>query len=212
MQERYAVAFRAGSAAATGRLDVEPDRLLLHGVAGPDVLELEIPFAELAEIRVGRRPEERLNGYRTLVLERTNGPAVRVAPLGLAMLPEIADLLHSLTRPTEESVLAVSVQLKAGCLDRARNLLAKGPPLDPALLGLSQHEVYLSENEAIFVFHGSNVRARVNRAIRHPAVWRAGLAWQRCFAAPPQIMELADVSFDSDPAYRWIAPDQQGPA
>lgn len=210
MHERYAVAFRAGSAAATGRLDVEQDRLVLQGVAGPDVLELEIPFAELAEIRIGRRPEERLNGYRTLVLERTNGPAVRVAPLGLAMLPEIADLLHSLTRPTDENVLAVSVQLKTGCLDRARNLLAKGPPLDPALLGLSQHQVYLHENEAIFVFHGNNVRARVSQAIRHPAVWRAGLAWQRCFATAPQIVDIAQLSLDTTPGYSWPAPDCPG--
>jgi len=207
--QRYAVAFRAGSAAATGRLDVEQDRLLLQGVSGPDVLKLEIPFAELAEIRVGRHPHERLKGYRTLVLERTNGPAVRVAPLGLAMLPEIADLLHSLTTPTDESVLAVSVRLKAGCLGQARKLLAKGPPLDPALLGLSHHEVYLREDEALFVFHGSNVRARVSQAIRHPAVWRAGLAWQRCFAAPPEIVEPSELSLEAAPAYRWLAPGPQ---
>jgi hypothetical protein len=209
MHERYAVAFRSGSAAATGRLDIEQDRLVLRGVAGPDVIELEIPLSELVEIRVGRRPQDRLNGYRTLVLERTNGPVVRVAPLGLAMLPEIADLLHSLTRPTDESVLAVSVRLKAGCLDRARKLLAKGPPLDPALLGLSHHEVYLREDEAVFVFHGANVRARVSQAIRHPAVWRAGLAWQRCFAAAPQIVDSAELSLDTAPAYSWTASDRE---
>jgi len=209
MHERYAVTFRSGSAAATGRLDIEQDRLVLQGVAGPDVVELAIPFADLVEIRVGRRPEERLNGYRTILLERTNGPAVRVAPLGLAMLPEIADLLQSLTRPTDEGVLAVSVRLKAGCLGRARELLAKGPPLDPALLGLSHHEVYLRDDEAVFVFHGTGVRARVSQAIRHPAVWRAGLAWQRCFAAAPQIVDVAALTLDTAPAYSWAAPDRE---
>jgi hypothetical protein len=205
MLGRYAVAFRAGSAGATGRLDVEHDRLLLEGVTGPDLLKVEIPFSELAEVRVGRRPEERLNGYRTLLLERTTGPAVRVAPFGLAMLPEIADLLESLTRPSDESVLVVSVRLKPGCLDQARKLLTKGPPLDPAQLGLSQHQVYLLEDEAVFVFEGNNVHDRVSQAIRHPAVWRAGLAWQRCFAAPPRIFDLAEASLDLEPAYRWAA-------
>jgi|GEM_PF-1176424 len=209
MHERYPVAFRAGSEAATGRLDIEHDRLLLHGVAGPDAVSLEIPFAELAAIRIGRSTEERLNSYRTVVLERTNGAAVQVAPLGLALLPEIADLLQSLTRSTEESVLAISVQLRAGCLDRVRKLLADGPPLDPALLGITQHEVYLHEANAIFVFHGSNVRTRVNQAIRHPAVWQAGLTWQRCFAAAPHIVDIERLSLDITPAYSWTSPDQQ---
>jgi hypothetical protein len=210
MHERYAVAFQAGSSAATGRLDVEHDRLILKGVAGPDLVELEIPFSQLTEVQVGRRPEERLNGYRTLMLKRTTGPVVRVAPLGLAMLPEIADLLQSLTRPSDESVLAVSVRLKPGCRDRARKLLAKGPPLDPASLGLSGHEVYLSEDEAVFVFHGCNVRARVSHAIRQPAVWRAGLAWQRCFAAPPQIIDQATLlNLNAEPAYRWVPPSHR---
>ena len=105
-------------------------------------------------------------------------------------------------------MLAVWVPLKPGCLGRARKLLAKGPPLDPASLELSGHEVYLSESEAVFVFHGANVRAQVNRAIRHPAVWRAGVAWQRCFAAPPQIVEPAELSLDADPAYRWIPAEE----
>jgi hypothetical protein len=33
MQERFAVVFREGTAQAMGRLDVEPDRLLLEGVS-----------------------------------------------------------------------------------------------------------------------------------------------------------------------------------
>jgi hypothetical protein len=69
--------------------------------------------------------------------------------------------------------------------------------------------VYLGETEAVFVFRGRDVRARISKAIRHPAIWRAGIAWQRCFAAPPQIVELAEVSLDCNPAYRWIESEQQ---
>jgi hypothetical protein len=208
MHERYAVVFQTSENHATGRLDIEPDRLLLSGRAKDGTLELEILYSDLVEVRVGRRPSERLNGYRTLILERTAEPAVRVAPLGMALLPEITNLLVSLSCGGGGNVLAVWVPLKPGCLDRARKLLDKGPPLDPALLGLSGHEVYLREGEAVFVFRGRNVRDQVGKAIRHPAIWRAGLAWQRCFAGPPQIVEPGAVSLDADPVYRWIPPGQ----
>jgi hypothetical protein len=65
--------------------------------------------------------------------------------------------------------------------------------------------VYLSETEAVFVFRGSDVRTRVSRAIRQPAVWRAGLAWQRCFAEPPHIADLAGLDLEAPPAYSWTS-------
>jgi hypothetical protein len=153
---------------------------------------------------VGSR-REWLDGYRTLVLERSRGPAVQVAPLGVPFVPETVSLLSSLTNGDGEA-LAVRVLLKEGCLDRARELLAKGPPLDPASLGLSGHEVYLREGEAVFMFRGRDVRAGISKALAHPAVWRAGLAWQRCFAAAPQIVDAADVWLDPVPAYTWSPP------
>lgn len=203
MHEEYAVVFQKAESRATGRLEIEQDRLLLSGRGTAGNLELEIPFRDLVEVRVGRSPSERLNGYRTLLLERETEPTVRVAPLGAALLPEITDLLASLTESGTESVLAVRVPLKPGCLGRARELLAKGPPLQPALLGLSGHEVYLSESEAVFVFRGADVRAKVGKAVRHPAVWRAGLAWQRCFAAPPQVVDDPALIDLGDATYRW---------
>ncbi len=212
MHERFAVIFRNGGLEAAGALEVERNRLRLSGRGRSGELELEIPVADLSAVRVGGRPSERLNGYPTLVLERLNLAPVQVAPLGMALLPEIADLLVSLTRRVGGDVLAVSVPLEPGCLGRAHTLLAEGPPLDPAMLGLNAHEVYLGESEAVFVFHGSNVRATVGQAIRHPAVWRAGLAWQRCFAAAPRIVDVAELSLAADPVYRWVAPDQQEPA
>jgi hypothetical protein len=207
MQERFAVVFREGTAQATGKLQVEPDRLLLQGVSARGKLTLEILCSELREVRVVHSPSERLNGHRTLVLERSKGPSVLVAPLGVAFVPEIVSLLSSLTN-RDGDTLAVRVALKEGCLGRARELLAKGPPLDPASLGLRGHEVYLREGEAVFVFRGSDVRGRVGKALAHPAVWRAGVAWQRCFAAAPQIVDAAEVWLDPAPAYTWSALDR----
>lgn len=207
MGERYAVVFQMDVRGATGALEIAPDHLLLHGQSGGDTLDLKISYSDLTEIRVGRAPDERLNGYPTLVLQHRSLPAIRVAPLGMALLPEITSLLSSLCQPADGDVLCVLVPLKPDCFAHARKLLDQGPPLDPASLGLSSHEVYLREGEAIFVFRGSNVRAQIGKAIRNPAVWRAGLAWQRCFAAPPRIVEPAEVWLEPEPAYRWTQPN-----
>ena len=211
MHERFAVVFRDGSTEAPGALEVESDCLRLNGRASDGDVELEIPYSDLSEVRIGRRPSERLNGYATLVLERTALPAVHVAPLGVALLPEIASLVTALTRGAGGGVLAVRVPLKPGCLDRARKLLAKGPPLDPASLGLTGHEIYLREGEAVFLFRGSNVGEQIKQAIRHPAIWRAGLSWQRCFASAPQIVDSADLSLDANPSYCWRLPSRALP-
>lgn len=203
MQERFAVVFREGQRSAAGALDVEGERLLLRGHGRDGDLNLEIPFSDLSEVRIGRRPDERLKGHRTLILERTPGPAVYVAPLGLVPVSEIADLVMSLSHQEEDDVLAVLVPLKPGCIDRARGLLAKGPPIDPASFGLTGHDVYLDDDKAIFVFLGRNVHAQASRAFRHPAVWRAGLAWQRCFASAPRIIDKADLPVDRAPEFHW---------
>jgi len=209
MHERYAVVFREqGGAAAAGALELRPDRLLLRGRAEQLPAELSVPFADIAEIRIGRRPADRLNGYATLVLERTHLPSVQVAPLGAGLLHEIADLVSALTaeRRRDGDELAVVVPLKPGCLRRARELLEAGPPLDPAALGLGGHEVYLREGEAVFVFRGPDVGARVGKAMRSPALWRAGLAWQDCIAGRPQVQRSsATLSTGETPAYSWTA-------
>lgn len=94
-QERFAVVFRVRGRQLAGALEVEDDRLVLHGRSSREAVELEIPRAELSAVRIGRGPSERLNGYPTLLLERRGEPAVQVAPLGAARLNEIAESLRS---------------------------------------------------------------------------------------------------------------------
>ena len=85
---------------------------------------------------------------------------------------------------------------------------------DEALAVIVTEEVSRAEQEGLTGGRAMGsvikaVRARVGQATRHPAVWRAGLAWQRCFAAAPQIVDIADLSLDADPTYRWPEHDQQ---
>ncbi len=213
MHERYAVLFsEQGGAVVAGALEVREDRLLLVGAAGGGRLGVSVPMADIAEVRIGRLPADRLNGSVTLVFERRQGPALRVAPLGAGLLHEIADLVTGLAgegRVGDE--LAVVVPLKPSCLARARTLLEAGPPLDPAALGLTNHQVYLREGEAVFVFRGRNVSSRVAKAMRSPALWRAGLAWQECIAGRPSIHTSTDLlPSGAIPVYSWPAADNPG--
>lgn len=202
----YAVAFREeGGVVAAGRLELADDRLLISGANGGQRRELTIAFAEIVDVHVGRLRGERLNGYPTIVLERELKPAVQFSPIGAGFLHEIADLLIRLTAaPAETDELAVIVPLRAGSLGRVRELLALGPPVDPSSLDLTSHQVYLREQSAIFVFSGPDVRNRVRRAMRSPALWRAGLAWRDCIAGQPRIdANPTAAAADGVLAYHW---------
>jgi hypothetical protein len=209
MHKRFAVVFREGDEpSVAGSLDVGPDRLLLSGRRGERRVVLSVLVAGVSEVRVGRRPAERLNGYATVVLAREGMPPVRVAPLGVGSLHEIVGLIGELRaqRRGGGEDLAVVVPLKPGCVDRARALVVAGPPVDPAALGLTRHLVYVREREVVFVFCGPDVEAKVGRAMRSPSVWRAGLAWQECLAGRPRIYHSADILADDDtPTYSWTA-------
>src|SRR5581483_9621757 len=130
MLKRVAVLFGEGEGTTVpGSLVVEPDRLLLSGGSGLRRFDLAVAFASVADVRVGRRPAERLSGHATLVLDRNGMPSVRVAPLGAGLVHEVADLVGQLCsqRRAGTQELVVVVPLKAGCLERARALLAEGP-------------------------------------------------------------------------------------
>lgn len=210
VDQRYAVVFREqGGLVVAGCLELAEDRLRLIGGTGVRARTFEVPLTDIDEVRVGRRPTDRINGYRTLVLERIELPPLEVAPLGAGLLHEIADLLGRLTgdEPGAARTLVVVVPLKHGCRERARELLAQGPPLDPSKLGLTGHSVYLHDDEVIFVFEGPDVEARVGRAMRSPALWRAGIAWQGCIAGGPHVEKRApSLAGDETPVYTWSAP------
>lgn len=203
----YAAAFRAGfQAPATGALTIEDSYLLLEGRSEQGRVEFNIPFSEINEVRIGRLPEERLNGNAALLLSQRNGELVRVQPMGFGLLSELADLLSELARehadPHEQ--IAVVLPLRKSRLSRARELVAQGPPFNPAVLGLRKHEVFLTDAEAVFVFEGPNVRRMLERLTRDPTLWQAGLAWRSCVRGRPRLL-AETYRADTPPAYSWTA-------
>ena len=204
----YPVVFcEPGTAPAAGELTLTADQLTFDGTAHGVRRQLAIRFSDLIEIRIGRLATDRINGYPTLVLERSELPAVQVAPVGAGLLHEIADLVATLAQQqiAAGERLSVVVPLKPGTHHQALQLLEAGPPLDPATLGLRSHVIYLRETEVVFLFEGSDLNARIKKAMRNPAVWRAGLAWQRYLAARPRIVEGVVDLDEETPAYSWIA-------
>jgi hypothetical protein len=207
----YPVLFREGGAPPiAGSLTVEPTALVLEGGAAAERVSLRVEFGDLREIRIARRPMERINGHRVLVLERVDGPAVHIAPMGSGLLHEIADLTAALagleigTAAAANETATVVVPLRAGQQERVRELVAAGPPFDPAGLELTEHRVLLRDDEVIFVFTGRGARRKIEQASRAPSLWRAGLKWSGSIAGAPRLLAgPAPLGADGELLYEW---------
>ncbi len=210
MPARYAVAFRVGlGSRAAGALVIDQDRLQLEGRTAEARVQLSLPYAELVEVRIGRDPQELVNGRPALLLERHDRPPVQVVPFGFGLLHELADLLVALAteHADNDEEVAVIVPLKKGRMAQAKELVAQGPPFDPAALGLIRHEVFLTADKAIFVFAGRHVRTTLGRMTRDPTLWRVGIAWRGCISGRPRLAAASDTRpvTDDQPVYSWAA-------
>jgi hypothetical protein len=99
--------------------------------------------------------------------------------------------------------LAIVARLKGGTESRAAELIAKGPPFDPAESGLTRHAVYLSAGEVVFVFEGHEVEWIVDSMIDEPFRWPvtdALDAWRPLVEDQPRIARLA---------YTWEGPPER---
>lgn len=95
--------------------------------------------------------------------------------------------------------LAIVARLKEGAEERARELIAGGPPFDPADAGLSHHTVYLSAGEVVFVFEGREVEWIVDDVITEPFQWSISDAfevWRPFVEGEPRLAR---------PCYSWHA-------
>lgn len=182
----------------SGTLTVDGDAVRLDGGRQGQVVRRSIAYRDLAGVRVGRARGDLLAGRPAIVVERHRAPALLVRPLGAGLLSELADLLARLceTRDRVEQV-AVVLPLRPGGLGAARELVAEGPPFDPAEAEIERHAVFLTEREAIFVFSGSDACDHVRSFMDDMAVWHAADRWAACLDGPPRLAE-ATFSFSAD--------------
>jgi hypothetical protein len=186
----YAVVWRTGDGpTSSGKLELGADDLVLHGSSAPD--GLRIPFDKLSSAEIGRAAGERINGDKSLVLERPSCERVLVAALGgVGLIGELTDLLARL--PAEHAAracVAVVVPIKRGSAAAARQLVEEGPPFDIERLGLERHHVFVSEREVVFFFEGDSAGAAVDALSRSPRVLKAAVRWRGILAGRPRLAE-----------------------
>lgn len=86
------------------------------------------------------------------------------------------------------SRLVIVVPLADGGEERARALLRKGPPFDPAAAGLDRHHVFVTNREAIFVFE-ADIEDAVEQLAADESMWAAVAGWTDVVAGPPRLAE-----------------------
>jgi len=77
----------------TGKLELTPAELRFEGASARGRTSVQtLRYEDIASVRVGRGPDERLQGRPTLLLERRSGGLIRISSLtGLGTIRELAD-------------------------------------------------------------------------------------------------------------------------
>jgi hypothetical protein len=83
--------------------------------------------------------------------------------------------------------LVVTLRLRKGTHERAAELIAAGPPFDPAELGVARHAVYLGNDVVIFAFEGEDVEKRVRVLINDPVRAASFTAWVPLLSGRPAL-------------------------
>ena len=179
----------------SGRLELGADALHLEGSNGDGAASRELPYTDVSRFRLARSSEERLQGRPTLLLELRGGELLKIAGVSQpGIVAELSDRLAVLKGdPKAVETAAIVVPLRPGSRTEVEALLHSGPPFDPSSLGLVRHEVFVSEDEVIFVFHGlPSVFAQ--RLAEDDSFWNAATEWR------PLVRGRARFA---DSAYSW---------
>jgi hypothetical protein len=194
----YTVAWRGPEGAvACGSLLLEGSGLLLRGSAlDGTVVRQRVRLEDIRSVEIGRAPTDRVQGARSVVLELRNGRRLAIAPMGAGQVLELAELVAELAtaEATASERVAVVLPLRRGKAERARELVAGGPPFDVDQAGLDRHHVFVTEREVIFIFEGVGARGILERIVRSSPVLRAAARWQECAGGAPRV---------ADETYAW---------
>jgi hypothetical protein len=196
----YAVRWREPNGETfIGRLALGPSTLRLVGrTTGAErrTVDRQIGYAELQGLRIGAGAD-RLDGRPAVVVERADGLyLVADAGLGPPIVQELVGRLADL-RLAAARKATVIVPLREGSIDRVRELVAQGPPFDPAGTSLTRHEVFLTPREAVFVFEAEREDG-LRALLGHLDIWVAAAPWGEHVAGTPRVADLA---------YAWERPE-----
>jgi hypothetical protein len=182
-----------GAPARAGRLVVTESGLELHrrGDDGQPAL-MVIDAGALATARATNGNGERVNGCPTIVLELRDGTIVRIGALEFAIVRELLDRVAALPAEAVATARAlVVVPLRKGSAAKACELVAQGPPFDPGAVGLTRHEVFVSDDRALFLLEAPHIDETVERMLHDVSLWRGAVAWRSCLAGRPTLASVA---------------------
>jgi hypothetical protein len=189
MSRSYAITWQeAAGSPHSGKLELRASGVRLDGRNGSGPVSILIPYGELLGLKFAPG-HERLGGRPTLVIGRRGEDDIRIASVGSAgVVSEVAEQMASMRAGNAISSerVAVVVPLRKGKRDKAERLLDKGPPFDPERIGLESHEVFLSEQEAVFVFNAVSGFS-LQKLLADSKVWASAAAWHDVIAGPPRI-------------------------
>jgi hypothetical protein len=189
MERSYGVVWQEGSCAPVpGKLELLPRGLRLEGLESTR----EVPYEAVAAIRVGRSASERINGGPSVVVERNLDDPITIATVAQpSVVGEIAERLAALRLGAQTSNrVIVILPLKPGSRPSVSRLLQQGPPFDPgAIEGLDRHQVFLTSDEAVFLFEAHIGADALAPLLADPKLWEAASAWGEYVAGPPRIAD-----------------------
>ena len=178
-----------------GRLSFEATALRLDGRqpgSNGDAVIREFGFDELRGSQSGDRSVERLDGRPAVVVDGADGRYL-IASVGMGgpIVQEIVDRLANV-RASAAGRATVVLPLREGASERVRELVADGPPFDPAETSLTRHELLLTSREAIFVFEAAadSLAGFLLLLEQLDEVGDAAAAWAEVVAGPPRLAEV----------------------
>lgn len=107
---------------------------------------------------------------------------------------DIAAVAHQLDRLEANPhihKLALVLPLALGKRDVARAYLDEGPPFDLRSAGIDEHEVFLTDEEVIFVFGMPRGPEPLQAILADEEFWSVLGAWEHIAAGPPRIASVA---------------------
>lgn len=172
-----------------GRLAVGPHGVLLSSPGDEGADECELPFDQIEALEL--RPAETKGSRSKLTFELNDGRQILVESMVDKWI--VADVLEGLFTHTlgeeQNRRFLVAVELRPACRSAARELLASGPPFDPTTTTLVSHDVFLLDDEALFLFE-TDENANLDHLV-HPDFWDATGAWRNLMTGAVRLTEHA---------------------
>ena len=193
----YGVVWREGGAEEAGRLLLGHGSISFTDFEFGDAIKRRVT---LDEIRVAELRRTESDSHRaSVVLTLRNGRQVEIESAAEAwiMISLVENVVTQiLTAAGRRRHILLAVRLKPGCLDAARERLREGPPFDPARTRLVFHDVFLLEDEVLFVFETDGTD-RLEQLLDFDA-WDLVAKWSELLTGEVRLAESA---------YSWARTD-----